>query len=330
VAGCGEFQGKRTPVDMLDSHPPTPDRPTGPRQVHRGRFAPSPTGDLHPGSLAAALGSWLLARQAGGAWLIRVEDVDPPREVRGATQRQLEALAAFGLVSDEPVVRQSERGGLYAQALERLLAAGHAFECHCSRSDLGASHGIHRRCVSGRRRPDPAIRLRVPDGTVITFEDQLQGTIRQDVARDVGDFVLRRTEGLWAYQLAVVVDDAAQGITDVVRGADLLDSTPRQIFLQRMLELPTPRHAHLPLVVDARGHKLSKSLAAAAVDPGRPLPALHAAWRALRQAPEAVSGAVSVEHFLQCACAAFDPARIARVRQVPFAASQHTGFTMAS
>jgi glutamyl-Q tRNA(Asp) synthetase len=315
---------------MFDPPAPTPDRRPDAPGGYRGRFAPSPTGDLHPGSLAAALGSWLLARQAGGAWLIRVEDVDPPREVPGASRRQLEALAAFGMASDEPVIHQGTRGAMYAQALDRLLAAGHAFQCHCSRSDLGASHGIHRRCVPGRRRPDPAIRLRVPDGTVVVFEDALQGTIRQDVARDVGDFVLRRTEGLWAYQLAVVVDDAEQGITDVVRGADLLDSTPRQIFLQQRLGLPIPRHAHLPLVVDARGHKLSKSLAAAAVDPRDPLPALHAAWRALRQDTRAVAGAEGVAPFLQQACAHFDPTRIARVTQVPFAASQHTGFTMAS
>jgi glutamyl-Q tRNA(Asp) synthetase len=278
----------------------------------------------------AALGSWLMARQAGGAWLIRVEDVDPPREVPGATRRQIEALAAFGMDSDAPVVRQSERSGLYAAALERLLAAGHAFECHCSRSDLAGTHGIHRRCVPGRRRPDPAIRLRVPDGTAIVFDDLLQGPYRQDVARDVGDFVLRRTEGLWAYQLAVVVDDAEQGITDVVRGADLLDSTPRQILLQRLLGLPVPRHAHLPLVVDGRGHKLSKSLAAAAVDPRHPLQALHAAWRALRQDPAAVAHASDVPLFLAHACTAFDASRVARIRQVPFAATQHTGFTIAS
>ena len=313
-----------------DSLASTPHRPSGAPAAYRGRFAPSPTGDLHPGSLVAALGSWLMARQAGGSWLIRVEDVDPPREVAGATQRQILALAAFGMTSDLPVVHQSERTALYAAALERLLARGDAFECHCSRADLAETHGIHRRCVAGRRRPDPAIRLRVPDGTVVAFDDLLQGTYRQDVARDVGDFVLRRTEGLWAYQLAVVVDDGEQGVSDVVRGADLLDSTPRQILLQRMLGLPTPRHAHLPLVVDGRGHKLSKSLAAAAVDPQRPLLALHAAWRALRQDQAAVVDADSVPDFLARASAWFDPSRVARIRQVPFAATQHPGFTIAS
>ena len=307
--------------------PAPQDAPTG---GYRGRFAPSPTGDLHPGSLVAALGSWLLARQSRGAWLVRVEDVDPPREVPGATDRQLHALAAFGLVSDEPVLRQSQRGALYAQALDRLLAQGDAFECHCSRTDLRQSHGIHRRCVPGRQRPDPAVRLRVPEGTVIAFEDGLQGVFRQDVAREVGDFVLRRAEGLWAYQLAVVVDDAAQGITDVVRGADLLDSTPRQILLQRALGLPTPRHAHLPLVVDAQGRKLSKSEAAAPVDPRQPLPALHAAWNALGQPHAAVAQAGTVPDLLDRALAAFDPARITGIAQASFAASQHTAFTIAS
>ena len=225
---------------------------------------------------------------------------------------------------------QSERGALYAAALDRLLAQGDAFECHCSRADLRATHGIHRHCVPGRRRPDPAIRLRVPDGAVIAFDDALQGTYCQDVAREVGDFVLRRTEGLWAYQLAVVVDDAAQGITDVVRGADLLDSTPRQILLQQRLGLPVPRHAHLPLVVDALGNKLSKSEAAAPVDPARPLPALQSAWAALRQDPAAVDGIGDVAGFLAHARGAFDAARLRGAAQVAFAASQHTGFTIAS
>ena len=142
---------------------------------YRGRFAPSPTGDLHFGSLFAAFGSWLMAKQAGGAWLVRVEDVDPPREVPGAAQRQLEALDAFGLHSDEAVVRQSRRGALYEAALHGLLRSGHAFECHCSRSDLAASGGVHRGCVARARRPDPAIRLRVPDGTVIAFDDAIRG-----------------------------------------------------------------------------------------------------------------------------------------------------------
>ena len=283
---------------------------TDPPTPYRGRFAPSPTGPLHLGSLVAALGSWLMARRAGGDWLVRVEDLDPPREVAGAAQAQLRALAAFGLRGDGPVEYQGRRGELYREALERLLASGAAFACHCSRSALAAGDGIHRVCLAGASRPDPAIRLRVPDGSVIAFEDAIRGAFRQDVAAEVGDFVLRRADGPWAYQLAVVVDDAAQGITDVVRGADLLDSTPRQILLQRRLGLPTPRYAHLPLALDDKGRKLSKSLAALPLDEGDPLPALHAAWRVLGQAPEMVSGATNVERWLDAALAAFDPVRI--------------------
>ena len=276
----------------------------------RGRFAPSPTGPLHFGSLLAALGSWLMARASGGQWLVRVEDLDPPREIPGAAERQLQALSAFGLEPDGPVLWQSTRGEAYQAALDRLLASGAAFACHCSRSDLAASGGVHRECVPGARRENPAIRLRVPDGTTIGFDDAIQGRFTQDVAGEVGDFVLRRADGWWAYQLAVVVDDAAQGITDVVRGADLLDSTPRQILLQRALGLPTPGYAHLPLVVDAEGNKLSKSLAALPVDAAHPLPALRAAWHALGQDRQALAGHGSVAALLQGAAAAFAPSRI--------------------
>jgi len=277
---------------------------------YRGRFAPSPTGPLHFGSLVAALGSWLLARAAGGEWLVRVEDIDPPREVAGAADAQLRALDAFGLASDAPVVRQSERGPFYQAALDGLLAQGDAFVCQCSRSTLAAHGGVHRACEPGAQRWDPAVRLRVPNGAVVRFDDAIQGVVVQDVAGEVGDVVLRRADGLWAYQLAVVVDDAAQGITDVVRGADLLDSTPRQILLQRALGLPTPRYAHLPLVVDQDGRKLSKSLAALPVDGRDPLPALRAAWAALGQPPGPIAGAGSVGAMLAAAHSAFDPHRI--------------------
>ncbi len=277
-----------------------------------GRFAPSPTGDLHFGSLVAALGSWLMARQAGGRWLVRMEDLDPPREVPGAAERQLRALDAFGMASDEPVLRQSQRGPAYAEALDRLLEAGLAFECRCSRSDLAATGGIHRACVGGRTRGPAAVRLRVPELTV-TFNDALQGPQAQALAGAVGDFVLRRADGPWAYQLAVVVDDAAQGITDVVRGADLLDSTPRQIFLQHCLGLPTPSYAHLPLAVDAQGRKLGKSLDAPPVDPAAPMPALSAAWRFLGQPGLPFAGAGPVRDALARALALFDPAKIPRV-----------------
>ena len=280
------------------------------RPGYRGRFAPSPSGPLHAGSLLAALGSWLLARQAGGEWLVRIEDIDPPREVPGAAQAQLDTLAAFGLHHDGDVAYQSRRGHLYQAALDRLLADGAAFECHCSRSALATAGGIHRRCVPRHRRPDPAIRLRVPDGCSVAFDDAIHGRVAQRVDLEVGDFVLRRSDGLWAYQLAVVVDDADQGITDVVRGADLLDSTPRQILLQQALGLPTPRHAHLPLLLGADGRKLSKSEAALPVRVDEPLATLRQLWDCLGQSPLADGASSSVAAFLDRALAAFRPDRV--------------------
>ena len=276
---------------------------------YRGRFAPSPTGPLHLGSLAAALGSWLMARHAGGDWVVRVEDLDPPREVAGAAQRQLATLAAFGMESDAPVLWQSTRGDAYRAALDQLIAQGDAFPCLCSRADLADSGGIHRGCVaapSGRTR---AFRLRVPDADV-AFIDRVRGAYSQRLATDVGDVVLRRADGPWAYQLAVVVDDAAQGITEVVRGADLLDSTPRQIHLQRRLGLPTPAHAHLPLLLDATGAKLGKSQGAAALDDADPLPALRAAYALLGQPVAALPARGPVAIALECARRNFDPALI--------------------
>lgn len=283
---------------------------TAPAAHHRGRFAPSPTGPLHLGSLVAAFGSWLMARHAGGEWWVRIEDLDPPREVVGAAEAQLRTLSAFGLVSDGPVLRQSDRHALYEAALSRLLDTGAAFACHCSRSDLAAVGGIHRTCRPGALRKTPAIRLRVPNDTRISFDDAIHGRFEQDVAREVGDVVLRRADGYWAYQLAVVVDDADQGITDVVRGADLLDSTPRQILLQRALGLPTPRYAHLPLIVDDSGHKLSKSLDALPVDADDPLPTLRLAWCALHQDPRVLQGIERIDHLLARAITEFQPAQI--------------------
>ena len=276
----------------------------------RGRFAPSPTGPLHFGSLLAAFGSWLAARSAGGEWWIRIEDVDRNREVPGAALDQLRTLAAFGLEHDGPVAWQSARGHLYAAALERLLAAGDAFECHCSRADVVANGGVHRACRPGARRPDPAIRLRVPDGRRAAFEDAVHGHVAQDVGREVGDFVLRRADGWWAYQLAVVIDDADQGMTDIVRGADLLDSTPRQLLLQDALGLPRPRYLHLPLVLGDDGRKLSKSHRSLAVDAGDPLPALRAAWRALGQDAGMLPAHGPLRATLAAAVAGFDPRRI--------------------
>lgn len=274
----------------------------------RGRFAPSPTGRLHFGSLVAALGSWLFARAAKGSWIVRIEDLDPPREVAGADTDILTTLAAFGLTSDEPPIHQSRRTAAYEDALARLQAGGSVYPCWCSRSDLAPFGGIHPpACVAPRDRArDPAWRVRVPART-LAFEDAIQGTIAQDLAREVGDFVVKRADGWFAYQLAVVVDDAWQGITDVVRGADLADSTPRQIFLQELLGLPRVRYAHLPLVLDAEGRKLSKHEGALAVDAADPLPALRAALAFLGQR---VVDARSVAATLEAALCEFDPRRI--------------------
>lgn len=279
---------------------------------YRGRFAPSPTGPLHLGSLLAAWGSWLMARSAGGQWLIRIEDVDRLREVAGAADLQLWTLAKFGLESDGTVVRQSQRNAVYQAAMDQLIATRAAFECHCSRQALASDTGIHRRCVAGRPRNEPSFRFRVPQPSVVTFDDRIEGTCTQDVATVAGDFVLRRADGFWAYQLAVVVDDAAQGVTDVVRGADLLVSTPRQILLQRALGLPTPRYAHLPLLLDPDGRKLSKSLACAPVDAADPLPALRLVWDALGQPRAALGGIGSVQGLMSAALREFDSARIPR------------------
>lgn len=271
---------------------------------YRGRFAPSPTGPLHRGSLCAAFGSWLDARQQGGAWLVRIEDLDPPREVEGAADRQLQMLAACGLHSDAPIVRQSERAEIYQRALDRLRGSDLAFPCSCTRSDLEASGGVHQTCVRALDPGHQAWRLRVTESAP-GFDDRRYGRIDPTPRHALGDFVIRRADGLFAYQLAVVVDDAAQGITDVVRGEDLLDSTPRQILLQQALGWPTPRYLHLPLVRDASGHKLSKSDGAGALDATDPMAVLRTAWRDLGQSMEALSEVASVADLLQCAIKAF-------------------------
>lgn len=279
---------------------------------YRGRFAPSPTGALHFGSLVAALGSWLVARHAGGEWLVRVEDIDPPREVPGSAASILATLEAFGLVPDAPPVFQSQRDALYEAAFAALRADDRIFPCWCSRADLAVHGGLHRdgRCVAP---PDPfrppAWRLRTPDVTV-AWDDALQGPQVENLREVAGDFVIRRVEGLWSYQLACVVDDAEQGITQVVRGADLLDSTARQMHLQQLLDLPTPGYLHLPLVLDAEGRKLSKSAASLPVDAADPLPALRLAARQLGL--EAASAAGTPEKFLLGALASFAPASLRR------------------
>jgi len=277
---------------------------------YRGRFAPSPTGLLHFGSLVAALGSWLRAREAGGRWLLRMEDIDPPREVPGAAAAILAALPAFGFTADEPVLHQSQRQAAYDASFARLRAIDAVFPCWCSRSELAAMGELHRdgRCVAPPDpRREPAWRLRAPD-VEIAFDDIVQGPQRQNLRESAGDFVIRRVEGLYSYQLACVVDDAHQGITEVVRGCDLLDSTPRQIHLQRLLDLPTPRYLHLPLALDGAGHKLSKSAQAWPVDPADPLPALRRALAFLGQPVPA--DAADAPTLLAAALSRFDPALV--------------------
>ena len=273
--------------------------------AYRGRFAPSPTGPLHAGSLVAALASWLDARAHGGAWLVRIEDVDTPRCVPGADTLILQQLATCGLVSDEPVVWQSQRGAIYQAALDRLIEQGRAYPCACSRKDIeaalaarGASRERHHAAVYPgtcrpehgglQGRPARAWRFRVPDGAEATvhWTDRRLGQHVQDVATEVGDFVLKRADGLWAYQLAVVVDDGAQGITHVVRGQDLADNTPRQVLLQQALGLAAPTYLHTPLVLGPNGEKLSKQNGAQPLDLSDPLAALNAAAGALGLPPQ--------------------------------------------
>jgi glutamyl-Q tRNA(Asp) synthetase len=296
-----------------------------PARSYRGRFAPSPTGALHFGSLVAALGSWLRARSQGGCWIIRIEDLDPPREVAGAALQQIATLAAFGLTSDEAIVWQHTRHEAYAAALEQLVEREHAFACWCSRADLLRSNGLHRSpCVAA---PDPhrapAWRLRVPD-RIVGFDDTLLGHYEQSLIDSVGDFVVRRVEGYFAYQLAVVVDDAAQGISEVVRGADLLDSTPRQILLQQRLHLPTPAYLHLPLALDADGRKLSKQDSALPVGADDPLPVLRAALAFLGVPRERLDGLRTVDALLVAALHAFE---LAAIPHTPAIVRMHHGLS---
>jgi glutamyl-Q tRNA(Asp) synthetase len=291
-----------------------------------GRFAPSPTGPLHFGSLIAALGSYLDARARNGAWLVRIEDVDTPRTQSGAVQEILSTLEACGFEWDGPVVFQSRRTELYRAVLDRLSTMGSVFPCACTRKEIADSalapdgapiypgtcrHGL------AQGKTARAFRLRTADAS-IEFVDRVQGPIHQDVERDVGDFVLLRADGLFAYQLAVVVDDGEQQVTDVVRGADLLDSTARQILLQRLLGLPTPEYMHLPVAVNPAGEKLSKqtgaqpsgqaSLAAAFQFLGHPLPA------ELRGAPP--------KEMLAWGIANWDAGRVPKVRAIGVASPE--------
>jgi glutamyl-Q tRNA(Asp) synthetase len=286
---------------------------------YTGRFAPSPTGPLHFGSLVAALASWLDARAANGIWLLRIEDLDKPREQTGAADTILRQLDALGLTWDGPVLYQSARSARYRSALEALERCGVTYPCGCTRSEIADSAlaidgariypGTCRNGLAPGRRAR-ATRVRTVSKP-IRFIDRVQGEITQSVERDVGDFVLCRADGVIAYQLAVVVDDAEQGVSDVVRGADLLDSTARQIWLQRLLGYPALRYLHLPAAVDASGEKLSKQTGAPALDPAHPVRELA---RALAFLGQPVPEAAGAEELLQRAIERWDPALIPRAR----------------
>jgi len=292
---------------------------------YRGRFAPSPTGPLHFGSLIAAVGSYLDARHHGGEWLLRIEDLDPPREVAGAADAILRTLEAFGMYWDGPVIYQSRRDGIYANALEELARKGYLFDCACTRKEITDSAirseaglvypGTCRGGLPPGRRAR-ALRVRTEQRR-IELVDRLQGILQQQLDREVGDFIIRRADGLVAYQLAVVVDDADQQITHVVRGADLLDSTPRQLYLQQLLELSTPFYLHLPVAVDADAEKLSKQTFARDVIADRDNSALLDALTFLNQAVPDSPQDASRDELWQWAIAHWEPGRITGSRTLP-------------
>ncbi len=285
---------------------------------YRGRFAPSPTGPLHLGSLIAALASWLEARSAGGQWLLRMEDIDPPREQPGAAREILQSLRAHGLYWDEEVLWQSRRGNAYDAALDRLLHGGALFACRCSRRQQGPG-GICRGTCRNRpvtaTEPPFALRVKVPPDYSCRWRDPWQGEQYWPLGRHLPDFIVRRRDGLYAYQLAVVVDDAAQRISHVVRGSDLLDSTPRQQLLQYLLGYPTPGYAHLPVITDNRGHKFSKQSHAPPLQDTAATTNLRRALAFLQQA-QAPAALDTVPALLDHALAHWSPAAVPRAAAV--------------
>ncbi|VAW76541.1 Glutamyl-Q tRNA(Asp) synthetase [hydrothermal vent metagenome] len=286
-----------------------------------GRFAPSPSGPLHFGSLVAAVGSYLDARTHGGDWLVRMEDLDPPREMPGASDDILRTLEIFGLHHDGEIMFQSHRHEAYQAILDQLVKQGLAYPCTCTRSEIreaGTVNGIYPgTCRNGLLpgRKERSVRLRVDD-TVVHFTDRLQGHIEENLATQTGDFILRRADGLYAYQLAVVIDDAEQSITDIVRGADLLDSTARQIYLQKQLGLLTPRYMHLPVAVKQDGAKLSKQTFAAPLDHRQPTTQLALALRFLGQTVPVTLEMETTENFLRWAVSVWDTALLPQERNI--------------
>lgn len=286
-----------------------------PPPSYRGRFAPSPTGNLHLGSLMVAVAVALQAQRGGGEWLLRIEDVDRARRIPGADQRIRDSLHAHGLNWQGEVWYQSERDAIYQAVMENLLARGLAFDCACSRADLGPAGIYPGHCRAGLApgQHGRTVRLRLAQRK-LGFCDLVQGWFEQDLSTDVGDFVIRRADHCYAYQLAVVVDDAAQGVTEVVRGADLLDSTPRQLYLQEILGYPQPEYLHLPLLIGADGHKLSKRNFSDPLDDTRPLLGLGLVMALMgHRVPSEIN---ELDTFWRWAVATWNPARIPRQREI--------------
>lgn len=295
-----------------------------PDSVYRGRFAPSPTGPLHFGSLVAAVGSYLDARKHDGTWLVRMEDLDAPRCIPGAADTILRMLEAYGLHWDEAVLYQSQRTTAYEEALDKLKTAGTIYPCCCTRKEIADSalHGVEGRvypstCRNGIPQNKTARAWRVRTGGNIAFNDCLQGYVSQNIENEIGDFVVKRADGLFAYQLAVVVDDAFQNITHVVRGSDLLASTPRQIYLQQLLGLSTPAYMHLPIAINEQGEKLSKQTRAPAISTENIVTTLISVLHFLKQQPPSKLIAGSTKEILSWAIANWQPERIKRYKQAP-------------
>lgn len=304
---------------------------------YRGRFAPSPTGPLHFGSLIAAVGSYLQARSQQGVWLVRVEDLDPLREIPGTTKLILDTLEAYGFQWDEEITYQSARTDLYANALNLLQEQELTYPCTCSRKQLRASVHLSTtesasdsstkssngdliypgtcRTTSFPINQQHSIRIKT-DNHLISFDDRIQGNYSQKLESEIGDFIIKRSDGQHAYQLAVVVDDAEQQITEIVRGSDLLDNTPRQLYLQHVLKLGSPEYMHLPVAADQRGIKLSKQTHAKPVDLKEAVPTL---WRTLaflgQKPPEELLGS-DLSSFWTWAVQNWDPVKIRRVMSI--------------
>lgn len=283
-----------------------------------GRFAPTPSGYLHFGSLLAAVASYLDARHHQGRWLVRIEDLDTPRNTPGAIDHILHTLDAYGLHWDGEVVHQSNRLELYQQVIDDWLESGLAYHCDCSRQSIAAHGGVYPGTCRARGLPaaaDHAVRLRLNDQTIV-FQDRLQGELRQQPVAISGDFIIRRRDGIIAYQLAVVIDDIAQGVTDIVRGADLLDSTPRQLWLYQLFQQPAPRYLHVPLVMRHDGEKLSKRLGSAPLEPRQATATLHRALSVLAQNPPPQLHTAPVKEQLDWAATHWQPDRLPAKRQI--------------